>query len=173
MFKKGLKMGLIAGAVLAFLGLGYVYYVSYTSIKKNQETVVSKNFEELNISLTDLEGKDILLDQFREKKILVNIWGTWCAPCIKEMPFLQEVYDEIKENHVFILISDESPEKVKKFINKNQYDFEFLLTKKDLISVIKFFPTIFILDENKTIRKSIVGSLDRYSKKEFIELLAK
>ncbi len=89
------------------------------------------------------------------------------------MPFLQEVYDEIKENHVFILISDESPEKVKKFINKNQYDFEFLLTKKDLISVIKFFPTIFILDENKTIRKSIVGSLDRYSKKEFIELLAK
>ena len=71
MFKKGLKMGLIAGAVLAFLGLGYVYYVSYTSIKKNQETVVSKNFEELNISLTDLEGKDILLDQFREKKILV------------------------------------------------------------------------------------------------------
>ncbi len=117
MFKKGFKIGFIIGAILAVSGIGYVYYVSKNSLEKSEEVSKVKSFKDFNISITDVEGRSIAIEDYNDKTILINIWGTWCAPCIKEMPLLQEVYNEVRENYVFIMISDEEPKKVKEFMN--------------------------------------------------------
>ncbi len=39
--------------------------------------------------LTDLQGKAHTLESYRGKWLVINVWATWCAPCIKEMPELE------------------------------------------------------------------------------------
>lgn len=173
MFKKGFKIGFIIGAILAVSGIGYVYYVSKTSIEKSQKISKVKNFNDINIPIMDLDGKTIDLRNYGDKTILINIWGTWCAPCVKEMPLLQETYNQLKEEYVFVMISDEDPQKIKEFTKKNNYDFEFVQTEKNLKSIIGVFPTTFILDREGNIVYHNVGSFEDYSKTDLLELLTK
>src|SRR5215469_6785072 len=43
------------------------------------------------ISITDLDGKPLSLGDFKGKVVLLNLWATWCQPCIKEMPSLVDL----------------------------------------------------------------------------------
>ena len=80
---------------------------------------------------------------------------------------------EVREKYVFILISDETPEKVKEFINANNYDFEFVLTQNNIKSIIGVFPTTFILDEEQNIIYRNAGSFEDYSKSDLLEIFNK
>lgn len=43
------------------------------------------------VRFTDGEGRDLSLDRFRGKVVLLNLWATWCAPCRREMPALDRL----------------------------------------------------------------------------------
>jgi peroxiredoxin len=53
--------------------------------------------------LTDLQGKEIGLAQYRGQPVMLNFWATWCAPCIVEMPELQAAYAAHGEDGLVIL----------------------------------------------------------------------
>lgn len=44
------------------------------------------------VAFTDVEGAKVTLGDFRGQVVLVNIWATWCPPCVKEMPTLAELH---------------------------------------------------------------------------------
>ena len=78
-------------------------------------------------SYTDLEGNPIELDDYKGKRVFLNYWATWCRPCIEEMPDLLKLQAMlIAENYVFLLASDESVEKIKKFKTTRSFDFKFI-----------------------------------------------
>ncbi len=81
----------------------------------------SLNPEAWQWQLTDLEGNRMVLEQFKGQTILVNLWATWCPPCIAEMPDIQALYDSRGNKAVFLLISDEKPEVIKAFMQKKGY----------------------------------------------------
>lgn len=57
----------------------------------------------------DIEGKTISLSQYKGKYVLINFWASWCVPCVKEFPALNEITSDIAEDKL-----------VKIFINKDQ-----------------------------------------------------
>jgi thiol-disulfide isomerase/thioredoxin len=55
------------------------------------------------VSGTTLEGEDLSLSEFTGDVVVVNVWGSWCAPCRAEAPILREVYEESKSQGVEFL----------------------------------------------------------------------
>jgi thiol-disulfide isomerase/thioredoxin len=118
-------------------------------------------------NIVDLNGESVDMSLFAGKKVLVNFWATWCAPCKKEMPDLLEAQKELaKDNYIFLLISDESQAQISEFKKKTNYDFIFLKSTKSNTSLgIYALPTTFIYNEKGVKADEIIGAVEWNSKK--------
>lgn len=89
--------------------------------QSDQETT----FIEDAIPIYNFDEFEHLLQFEDEKTYIVNFWATWCKPCVKELPYFEEIRENYKNNHVqVILVSLDFPEKldthVKPFIEKHK-----------------------------------------------------
>ena len=80
--------------------------------------------EDIKLEIYDFNGFKKYLNQKDDKVYIVNFWATWCAPCVKELPYFQEIHDEYKNKNVeVILVSLDFPDKLDSnlipFIKKN------------------------------------------------------
>jgi thiol-disulfide isomerase/thioredoxin len=75
------------------------------------------------LPLLTLDGRPANLRQFRGKAVLVNLWASWCPPCLAEMPGLQALYQKVDTSKVaFVLISlDANPNKARALLKKKGY----------------------------------------------------
>jgi thiol-disulfide isomerase/thioredoxin len=97
----------------------------------------------------DLDNNEVDLSSFRGKKILINYWATWCGSCIQEMPSLLKAQELLKdENYIFLLVSDESIQKISRFKNRKKFNFTYLKSSVSLGSMgIYSLPTTYIFNE--------------------------
>jgi thiol-disulfide isomerase/thioredoxin len=84
------------------------------------ETIVLKDY---HWDLTSLDGKEVDFSQSEGRVALVNLWATWCPPCVAEMPSLQKLYDLYGDKVDFYFVSSEAPEMLRKFLKKKGYNF--------------------------------------------------
>ncbi len=80
----------------------------------------------LHIITGDLESPDgkVKLSDFEGKGVLLNFWGTWCGPCVAELPLLQRLQDDYAGAHFQVIgITDEHPVGVRRFIEKRGISF--------------------------------------------------
>jgi thiol-disulfide isomerase/thioredoxin len=77
----------------------------------------------LSLPLLTLDGRPANLSQFRGKVVLVNLWASWCPPCLAEMPGLQALYQKVDTSKVaFVLISlDENQNKARALLKRKHY----------------------------------------------------
>ena len=73
----------------------------------------------LSQSLNDAAGKPQALAQFKGKPVLVNFWAPWCGPCVKEMPELSALADELKSKNIQVVgIGIDTPTNIAEFTTK-------------------------------------------------------
>ncbi|WP_081411632.1 TlpA family protein disulfide reductase [Chryseobacterium gregarium] len=103
----------------------------------------------------DKDGKNFDSNYLKGKNTLINLWFTNCAPCIKEIPVLNELKESVP-NANFIAITHDPADKVNNFLLKRSYTF-FQITDagKQLQSylMVQRFPMSFILDKEGNIRE--------------------
>ena len=78
-----------------------------------------------NFSLPNLQDEIISSDDYLDSYVLVNFWATWCAPCVKELPYFEEVNKQSNDNNTeVILVSLDFPSqiesKLKPYLKKNK-----------------------------------------------------
>ena len=59
--------------------------------------------EVVEFSAKDLQGNDHSIEQYRGKWVVINYWGTFCGPCIREMPELSIFHNEHKDDDAVVL----------------------------------------------------------------------
>jgi thiol-disulfide isomerase/thioredoxin len=75
-----------------------------------------------NWSVTSLDGQELRLADLKGKVIVINFWATWCPPCRAEMPSLQRLHEQTRNQGVVLLcISNETSSQVSTFIKKKGY----------------------------------------------------
>jgi peroxiredoxin len=129
--------------------------------------------EQADFTLAELGGKTWTLKEQRGKVVLLNFWATWCPPCRKEMPDLETLYQQFKDQGLVILaISDEDAAKVKSFIAQQKVTYPILLDpgrKVNELFQIEGIPKTFVYDRNG---KLVAQSIDMRTRRQFLEMLA-
>lgn len=82
-----------------------------------------KILDDYTWNLYNLKGKKINLKAAKGDVVVVNLWATWCPPCIAEMPSFQELYEDYGGRVQFYFVSSEENLKLENFMNKNSYTF--------------------------------------------------
>jgi len=74
-----------------------------------------------SFSAVDVNGKEVILEQFRGKPVYIDVWATWCVPCRKEIPCLKDLEKEYGSQVHFVSISiDKNQETWKKMVQKEE-----------------------------------------------------
>ena len=119
-----------------------------------------------NFTLKNLDGKEISLNQFRGKHVLINFWATWCGPCKIEMPSLEALYERFKDrNFVLLAISNDmfGANIVKPFVKAHNINFPVLLDQRLKVSNafgVVSLPTTFMIDPQGKIIGTLFGAED-------------
>jgi thiol-disulfide isomerase/thioredoxin len=136
--------------------------ISCNSKITNDKSFTDLEYLQHKTSFLDLHENTLDLSLFKERKIVISYWATWCGPCIKEMPSIKRA-EKILEEHgyTFLLISDETISKISKFKNERNFDFNFLKSSKSFETLgVYSMPTSYIFDENGNIIETIVGAIE-------------
>ena len=103
-------------------------------------------------TLKNLDDKIVSLTDSKNKIVVINFWGTWCAPCVRETPEMQEFYKKYaKDKDVAILTinNDEDAAKVQKFMNDRKFNFPVLRGDNYVEDAgITAFPTTWFINRN-------------------------
>ncbi len=129
------------------------------------------------IRFKNIDGKLIDLGDLKGKVIFLNFWATWCPPCIAEMPALNKLYNQFKDdqNIVFIFAdADGTLDKSAKFMLKRKFEMPVYKADSDIPEQIfsGSLPTTVIFDKEGRLSFMHEGIAD-YSDKKFSEFLIK
>ncbi|MGB5555296.1 MAG: TlpA disulfide reductase family protein [Flavobacteriaceae bacterium] len=128
---------------------------------------------DFNLSLFDADGNLTSLEEFKGKVIFLNMWATWCPPCIAEMPGIDTLHEEMGEEVAFVMLSlDEDFEKAKAFDKRKGYYLPIYTQVGNLPAMYQSssIPTTFVIDAAGNLVLSHTGIAD-YNNSEFKEFL--
>lgn len=158
-------------AIDYFNGLdkGLANYTFYEAVAQRVEGIESTKVGKIMPNFTSnatMDGETFDLNDLRGKYVLIDFWGTWCAPCIAEMPKVKEYKEKYADKLVILGVnSGDTIEKIKKFVEPKNYDWAQILAAsgdQDLVLQLNVagFPTKFILSPEGEILNRFVGDTE-------------
>jgi thiol-disulfide isomerase/thioredoxin len=142
----------------------YRYYQEVaTRVKGIEATLIGKLVDNFTTDAT-FSGEIFEFNSLRGKYVLIDFWGTWCGPCIEEMPKVKAYQEKYADKLTVLGINQgDTKDKIEKFITPNGYTWTHLMDGKGAANfVFKFnvagFPTKFIVDPEGKVLHRFVGN---------------
>ncbi len=116
-----------------------------------------------DFSLTDLTGKQHRLSNYRGKNVMIIFWATWCTPCVREIPDLIELRNQVSQDKLAMLaISNESPSLLEKFVAQQKINYTVFSNQETMptpFNLVNFIPCSFFIDPQGRIKLATAGLL--------------
>lgn len=124
-----------------------------------------------DFTLTDQNGTEHTLSDYKGKTIFLNFWATWCPPCRSEMPEIQSLYEKYGENEGDLIVlgvatpdygKEGSKEDIAAFLADNGYTFPVVMDNYGLFTYqygISAYPTTFMIDKDGNVFGYVQGAL--------------
>src|SRR5438045_3781954 len=115
-----------------------------------------------DLKAKDLDGKEISLDAYKGKVVLLNFWATWCGPCRAEIPSLIRMQEAYKERLQIIGmdVDDDNEEQLRAFVKKQGINYPVARTS-DTVRLayggIAALPTVFVINRDSKVVQKHVG----------------
>ncbi len=134
-----------------------------------------------NVEFVDLDGNTSKLSDYRGKWVIVNLWATWCPPCLVEIPDLVLFHEEHKDKDAIVLgVNHEvlDPAKVKTFAESQMINYPVVRFKERFDSgstpfgPLKGLPTTYMVTPEGQVVAARTGMVDQKMLEQFIEKFA-
>ncbi len=161
--RKTNKFILVAAAAAALFSVGLLLQQSDLASLPSVEAGEGVTGKAPEITLETLDGKKYKLSEDPNKVVVIDFWATWCPPCVKGLPKLQETADWVKKENLKVSIypinSQETPSEVLKFWTDKKFTMPVLLDSDGVAGTaykVRGIPTTVVI-VNGNITKTFVG----------------
>ena len=131
-----------------------------------------KDIKLSEFKLTDLDGNPVASESLQGKTVFLNIWATWCGPCISEMPSIAQARQKLGPDVVFLLASDETPDRIRKFEERRKTGLPLVHFANSSDFNFNAIPLTFIFDGKGQLKHRELGARD-WSKPDALKLFVK
>ena len=157
------KRLVIRTIILLILG-ATVAYTLYANFTKEDVKRVAIGEKAPDFVLMDMNGEQHRLSDYEGQGVFLNFWGTWCKPCEREMPYMDNQFKEFKDKGVTILAVNvgESDLAVQKFADKHNLTFPILKDTDGQVQTaykISPLPATYMIDKDGKVVKYHTGEL--------------
>ena len=167
LYATGLHTPLISYLQRGLLATGLV---RPNTEKAKEKTGTARPNIDLNIKLIDAEGQLVNMQQFRDKVLFINVWATWCPPCLAEMPNIDQLYRDLEgDDVVFIMLSvDQDFSKAVNHVSEKGFRFPVYQIGEGWPASLNSstIPTTYVIDRMGTLVLEHRG-MAKYNTKEF------
>lgn len=115
-----------------------------------------------DFTLETLDGEPVTLSELQGDWVLVNFWATWCPPCVREMPYLQEIA-ETRDVHVLGVNMGERDRQVRRFVEEHGIGFPILIGADQLLTIAynaRSLPQTYVVAPDGTVALRVVGAVE-------------
>lgn len=127
-------------------------------------TPVTKIIAASDFELLNMDEEKRKLSDYRGKVVLLNFWATWCPPCVREMPSMERLHQQINADDFSVIAINqmEDSDQVFAFTGQLEIDptFEILFDSRSEVSMayaVRGLPTTYLIDKQGNIRYRAVG----------------
>ncbi|MDQ8004492.1 MAG: TlpA disulfide reductase family protein [Pedobacter sp.] len=131
----------------------------------------------LDLKFKEQNGKIITLTDLKGKVVFLNFWATWCPPCLAEMPSINKLYEQHRDNKdvIFVMVdADSNLEKSLGYMNARKYDMPVYQMASSVPEQIfaGSLPTTVVFDKQGRVSFKHEGAAN-YNSKKFVEFMEK
>lgn len=131
--------------------------------------------EPLDFTLRGLDGQAYSLSDFAGQPVIINFWGTFCPPCVKEMPMIESYYNQHKDKGLVVLgvNLNEAEVTVRSFVRDLGLTFPVILDKNRVVKDygVYEYPTTFFITRDGIIQDVYLGELPESYLRNQVDLL--
>lgn len=118
-----------------------------------------------DFTLTNLEGEEVSLSDYRDQYVMINFWTTWCPNCLAELPYLEDLQTNYPDDVKVLAVNfGEDQDTINEFMAENEFeDFMVLIDENQTVGreyLVRAVPTNLFIDKDGTVIDRVIGYME-------------